>query len=836
VACSSGTHSKVSTTAELGTGQEALKTDDSLRMLSATENVQPKLTGFEPALENQMLRLYINRQTAEIAVYNKHSSQVWYSNPQDRDKDTKATPFLIGKLGAQVSLKYLTMSGQDKDYDSFNDSIKYKQFDIALSKEGVTVTFRFGNSEKGLESLPEKVSDKRFQEYLSKLVDKSDIEELNVRRYVLNSNIGVWERRQQIANAIVPKLIKIFEKIGYTEKDLAIDNQENGVQVNETGANAKFTVPINYSLNEDHLVAFVDTTKIIEETPQFRIHSISILENFGAAGLKDDGYIFLPDGSGMIMNLNNGRNLASPIILSLYGDDASLSVDEKFNTYQPTRLPVFGLKKGDAAFFGIIEKGAALTKLTADTSGRTTNYNEVSSQFTILPKGEVRLSDSESMFKTPSRRYMGKLQIRYSFLSGDQADYSGMAATYRSYLEQTYGMKKIEAIGDAPFYLELTGSIPKMSNFLGFPYETLVPLSDLKSTSKLIDQLHASQVHNIRLDFKGWFNKGINHEYPASIKMDSVIGNKTEWQNLGKKLSETGGALYPDAAFQEVYKDANGFKARRDSAQYISRQYSRVFEYDRAAFFKEFLDYYALSPSKLSKSVDGFLSDYGQYNPGGISLRDLGSDLNSDFKKSLEVTREDAHSIVVNQLEKIKKAVPDIMISGGNAYALPYASHIINIPDRSNEYQLAGQSVPFYQMVLHGYVEYAGKPFNLADEQDGRVNILHSLETSSNVYYSWILNDPSVLKNTRFDRMYSNSYKVWYEEAVQAYVEVNKVLKRVRGQAITHHAQMADKVYKTEYENGVTVIVNYGEKSAIVDGITVQANDYSVSGGETNGK
>ena len=134
-------------------------------------------------------------------------------------------------------------------------------------------------------------------------------------------------------------------------------------------------------------------------------------------------------------------HLPQPLILPIYGDDGSMSKTEKAVTVESSRLPVFGMKRSDAAFFGIIEDGEALAKMTADISGRLHQYNTVSNVFTVLPKDVVQLSNSEQTIRTPNRMYQGKLQIRYGFLNGKQADYSSMAAYYRHYLEQKYGMK-----------------------------------------------------------------------------------------------------------------------------------------------------------------------------------------------------------------------------------------------------------------------------------------------------------------------------------------------------------------------------------------------------------
>lgn len=464
-------------------------------------------------------------------------------------------------------------------------------------------------------------------------------------------------------------------------------------------------------------------------------------------------------------------------------------------------------------------------------SGRKHSFNLVSSQFTILPSDKVQLNSQDEMIKTPKMKYHGKLQIRYALLDGKEANYSAMAVYYRNYLVNKYGLKKLEGAGsDTPLYVELAGAIPKQKNIAGFPYEAMVPLSSIAKTNLLLDRLDDVGIRNVHLNYKGWFNGGIRHQFPTKVKIDTVLGSKREWTDLGKRLLRSGGALYPDAAFLEAY--GGEFHPSSDAIQQISRKYAKKFPFNPATYERQSnaYSYYLLSVNRLNAAVDKFLAAYEEFNPGSISLRDLGDQLHSDFRQREELTRQDAERIVAKQVGRIAGKSPNMMFNGGNAYVLPYASHVLNVPLESNWFQLADESIPFYQMVFHGYFEYAGNPYNMAYDQNLRTQVLKSLETGSNVYYSWILEHPSVLNKTQYNDLYANYYEQWFDEAVQAYDEVNAVLKRVRGQMIVSHEKLAEGVYRTIYENGVAVTVNYGERQASVNGLTIEPEHYVVEG------
>ena len=110
---------------------EVLPTDKSDFNLDSNE--------FELVDESKNLQLFVKPSTAEIAIKDKRGNYTWYSNPQDRDKDTQASGYVKGKLASQISVNYLTKGGQVKEYDSFNDSIKHKQYLIKKSEKGIKV-------------------------------------------------------------------------------------------------------------------------------------------------------------------------------------------------------------------------------------------------------------------------------------------------------------------------------------------------------------------------------------------------------------------------------------------------------------------------------------------------------------------------------------------------------------------------------------------------------------------------------------------------------------------------------------------------------------------------
>lgn len=55
-----------------------------------------------------------------------------------------------------------------------------------------------------------------------------------------------------------------------------------------------------------------------------------------------------------------------------------------------------------------------------------------------------------------------------------------------------------------------------------------------------------------------------------------------------------------------------------------------------------------------------------------------------------------------------------LRIEGGNIYTLKYADYLFNIPVKSSGYHIGNETIPFFQMVVHGMIPYTSEPGNLA--------------------------------------------------------------------------------------------------------------------------
>ncbi|MFC5468913.1 DUF5696 domain-containing protein [Cohnella suwonensis] len=787
------------------------------------------LEGMEGVVSNGRLSLYYDSKTMAIAVRDK-DGRVWRSNPEATAEDAIANASVKDQLSSQIIVGYSDKTGQEAYKTSNQDSVQLGQAVVEKIEDGLKVTYTLGKATSEIDGLPKKISAERYRKLiLDKVGDK--YKRYLTPAYQNDGNKDVYTRNDSKLTAIsLKKVVQAFQEAGYTAEDLAKDNEENSAGAGDE--KQVFTIPVEYTLSGDQFVARV-LSKGIEYPASYPLTDIHLLPYFGAAGRQDEGYMFVPDGSGSLIYLNNGKQRYEPFVQPVYGDDGGTWNGENDDdpTIEPIRMPVYGLKKKDSAFVAIIDQGAAVASIRAEVSQKRSSYNSVYPSFQLIGKEKINLSVTSQALETKSkeirvfqqRPVYSDFSVRYSFLSGDKADYTGMAEYYRNYLLSNGTLAKKEATqSELPFYLELVGGIPKRKTVMGIPYKAVVPLTTFDQAQTIIGSLKEQGIANQKVRLSGWFNKGYSHKVADKIEVDGALGGSSGYKDLIAYTKQEGIGLFPDVSFTHLYTTGGKYSEAKAVSRYINRETAWVWE--RTDWTRP------LSPRLVPNVVDGFLGSYERYGQTGISVRSMGNQLEGDYRRNHVVDRVQSEEIDKKQFEKIGEQLPNVMVDGGNAYALKYAKDIVEAPMVNNGYNVTDEAVPFYEIVLHGYVDYAGEPVNLSREVDVRKYVLKSLEYGSNLYFKWIYADNSAVKNTFFLNLYSVNYKTWMNTAVESYKTVTKALNDVQDKAIVGHEKLAENVFRTTYEGGKTITVNYNDYEVSVDGKRIPAEDYLVGG------
>lgn len=572
-----------------------------------------------------------------------------------------------------------------------------------------------------------------------------------------------------------------------------------------------FSIPMNITLGDNYLNAEVDIDKI-KEKDNF-IYSMDVLPYFGAGSSKDKGYMFVPDGSGALIDFNNGKKNVETYQEAIYGRDSTFSSNQNAVKREKIRLPIFGVKNGENAFLAVVDKGESQGTISANVSSIKTSFNNVFTSFDVRKFDSFIVGEGSMNVVTTRLFEKGKPQlktcgIKYYLLQGENADYSGMATTYRDYLTKEKGLKTTADI-KPQVYLDLYGAVRKEKSILGIPFNVVQPLTTYKDTEDIMETLKKDKVDNIVLNYHDWYSDAVDNKIPLNAATIGKLGGTKGFKNLINYTKSNGIKFYPQVDFLNILK-GNGFTFKfSNEVRTIAKTPAIVLAYKLSTNFKDpdQLSYNLMAPNSLKNSIAKFSESYKKYDVPGIGLDSIASMVYSDFSKTNKSTRQETETKWVESLKLMKQKFGSVEASAPNAYALPYVDYVLDAPSDSSHYYIEDETIPFYEMVIRGIKPYTIEAFNLI--ADKNVQLLKAIETGANPHYKWIGEDTTILKKTKFENLYSSDYKAWMETTVADYKVFKNLYDKIQNSFIAEHNKLADGVFETKYSNGVNVITNY---------------------------
>ena len=169
-----------------------------------------------------------------------------------------------------------------------------------------------------------------------------------------------------------------------------------------------------------------------------------------------------------------------------------------------------------------------------------------------------------------------------------------------------------------------------------------------------------------------------------------------------------------------------------------------------------------------------------------------------------------------------------VMINAGNEYAIAYADIVTNMDLGGPDYTIIDKQVPFYQLAIHGFVDYTGEALNLtANAED---ELLKSAEYGAGLAFNIMQENPFTLQNTLYTQYFGSEYTACKDEMYETYNRFNSELGHVFNQEMTDHEFLSNNVTCTTYEDGTKVYVNYDYNDYTTpEGTVVPARDYTVT-------
>ena len=820
--------------------------------VEAGSDYSPKEKGakgdYDLIAENDKLEFYADPSTGDIAVYDLADDTWYYSTPLDIDEDKVANADNKERLKSQLIINFFNQNRNEGIYTSRGEVIDVdpSQLKAENIENGIRFIYHFKQKAASSEVIPYVISRERYENFTSQMSEKT---QKDMKQFY---NLNEEEDRYEIINSLstgkgqarnYDKIYKaLYNEAGYTDEDYAIDMADTEFTVN---TRASFYVTLEYRLEEDGLRVNVPTGEIKEINGS--IHSIEVLPGFGYATKEDTGYFVVPNGSGSLINFNNAKN--SRYSAYIYGIDPTLANYTKVENADTVKLPIFGVCYDDHSLLAAVEDGKSLGQINAYTAGGTealSSYN--TSSYTFYLRGSETLGMFGTTGNAANLPIVEKtfadvnIQIRYSFLGKDNTGYSGIANYYRNVLEKRGDIKPngdplSTEVSDIGFYYDVIGGVKVTDFFMGVKYLGVKAMTTYEQAKEMATYLAGKGIRNQVVNFQGWFNGGYYHDVADKVKMIKKLGSEKKLDELTSYIEGIGGRIYADVAFQKVTDISKRYNQTYEAAKYYAGyslllgQVNPVTLRQTASLgYMETL-YSIVSPKFLVRYVDKFISKTEDMKVTGFSLRDLGSVLSSDKKRTEIINREMALDVVEAQLKRFAdNGDKKVMVSAANEYAAKYADDIINAPIAQNSYYSVDAEIPLYEMIYHGYVDYAGYNINTSDTYDVDDISLKLIEFGCSPHFVFTYLESNNMKYTGVNDVYASTFDTWKDTAVKIYEKVNDALKNVRYAVIVAHERLDEGVSKVSYSNGVTIYVNTTASSYSDDEISIEAKSYAVKG------
>ncbi|MFK7693995.1 DUF5696 domain-containing protein [Paenibacillus sp. HJGM_3] len=630
---------------------------------------------------------------------------------------------------------------------------------------------------------------------------------------------GLW--RNHLQSPFLADIVDVSKRTtGLTLSTLNLDDAKTktSVQPVENGATIEFDLQtqgirfaVTVTLEDGYLDIRIPADRIQEKAGK-QLVSLWPYPFFGAVKREDvrDGQMLVPIEMGALIPLNDPKQLLYRVTANLYGSDITIT-DQAARSFE-SPFPTFGMAYNGSGYLAVIEEGETTARVNATPSGLYTAFHWISPQFIYRQQYFRQTSKLGAGYKTAEKELRDEdRRIRYYFQSGADADYVGMAAAYRGYLQEKHRLTR-RAAGDVlPVQLSLYGGAEEKGLFR----PKFVAGTTFDEGRRLVESLHEAGVGPIDVTWAGWSTGGDQSRVPAVLPAESKLGGTAGLERAVRDAHDKGDRVFLQTDYTNSRLN-DRFVPSRDALRSINnRSFIDTFRGEKMY----------VNPADVSLRL--FREDIAAYRElgiDGLKFDGIGHFLFSDFRHGHVVPRKQSIAEYRELLGDAKEQFASARIGYGNAYTLGAADHIANMPMDASYDMVATKSVPFYPIALHGLVTYSGAFGNLRDDR----GLLRSIEYGAGLDYMLTQVNPNVLKDTTGGFLYSSEFAGWKDTVVQEYGRWKAALGRVQNAFIVGHRELAKDVMETRYDNGVAVLVNYRDTAYTDGSVRIGPKDFTV--------
>lgn len=596
----------------------------------------------------------------------------------------------------------------------------------------------------------------------------------------------------------------------------------NGIRITYNFTDIKIKISLNIFVENDQLV-FQIPKEDIEEYGSCILASVEVMQFMGCASDKNDGYFLIPDGSGALFHFSQ---LETKILSTkqyewtLYGSDSDYLKKNSIDTseYGKFFLPVFGVKKDAYGFAAIVTKGSEDCSINLYTAASAIKLNRICAEFVYRRTYDITVTaikdgttETRSDFTNIDDTIISSdREIRYLFPERE-CTYSEMANISRDYLQNSGVLvDKIPDNETMPLGVDFFVGI--QSSGILSEYYLMTGYSDCAA---ILEKLSSDGVKNMQTTLQGW-EKGGYGNFPAVYTLESKAGGTAGLKALSAAAKKTNTKLFLTVNYIDVVRKS-GYSQRKDLIR--NKSNTVIGSEDNK---------YLLTATSAYNRLKNDLKKIGQ-GIDGLSFEGFGETLYSDYQHTNVTEREKTAGIWNSLLGLSDEKLGAAGSYGGNMFLLSRTDRLYDIPYDHSGFSIEDQSVPFFQMIVHGNIAYSTTPANLFYDSDYQT--LKLLEYGYMPYFMLTKEQSFRLKDTKYNMLFTSYYKNYLDKAVSMYKMFEGSVGKCWSCNMTGHEEVASGVFQTDYSNGVSIYVNYNKTDAVIGNIRVLAMNYAVSEG-----
>ena len=604
---------------------------------------------------------------------------------------------------------------------------------------------------------------------------------------------------------------------------------KNGIRLTYCFDESEIAVPISYTLKENSVEITVNGKGILETGDKYKLVSVSVAP-FLCSAKNDDpsAYLFVPSGSGALMYVNENGRKTRKYSGELYGEDAARIVQESDKNETAVRLPVFGAKSGDTAIIGIVGEESGTTVIEAEAGNSRTHYSSVYPTFYFRGFDNVTHPNDGSYIERISEDFSKRnCSVEYFPLTGEEADYNGMAHSYRDYLEKN-GKIRQSNVEQKSYEITLLGGIEVNKLFMGVSYTKLCSMTDYSQALEIVKELNGQTGNMPAVRMIGYGNGGISGgSLAGGFAADSIFGNKKQFNELQKYVSNSG-CLYWDYDLIWMKKSGNGFSYSNDVAKtavLMKAEKSKIniplrdFDTDNV--------FHAVKRSLLSDAMDKLLKKTGKKDISGLSLSSLGSISYSDYGDTKYCEKSQMASDVRNLIEKAVKNNRTVAVADANSYAASAADVIFDAPSDNGAYFALDAEIPFYQLVFSGSKPMYISAVNLS--ANSKQSILRAAVGGMGLGYTLLSDYDISFSSDVSEKLYGAVYSGNKAETISDVKEYNEFYKKIENSNLVEYEILENGISKSEFSNGTILYANNSDKAKESPAGILQSFEYALA-------